>query len=93
MKADWRAHPDNSGHLYSPGCFRCHNDGMVNSEGKSIVWDCTTCHSVVAQTATNAATAADFEKGEPFLHPMDDSAFEAFMLCSDCHTGGKELYP
>ena len=93
MKADWRAHPDNSGHLISPGCFRCHNDGMVDSEGKSMLWDCTTCHSVVAQTATNAVTTADFEKGEPFLHPMDGSAFEGFMLCSDCHTGGKELYP
>jgi hypothetical protein len=92
MKADWRAHPDNSGHLYSPGCFRCHNDGMLDSEGQSIVWDCTTCHSIVAQTPTNAATTADVEKGEPFLHPMDGSAFEQFMLCSDCHTGGKELY-
>ena len=93
MKADWRAHPDNLGHLYSPGCFRCHNDGMVDSEGRSIVWDCATCHAVVAQTAASAATAADFEKGEPFLHPMDGSAFEGFMPCSACHTGGKELYP
>jgi hypothetical protein len=92
MKADWRAHPDNSGHLYSPGCFRCHNDGMVDSEGRSVVWDCTTCHAVVAQTTTTAASTADFEKGEPFLHPADGSAFEGFMLCSDCHTGGKELY-
>jgi hypothetical protein len=92
MKADWRAHPDNSRHLYSPGCFRCHNDGMVDSEGKSIAWDCTTCHAVVAQMATSAATTADFEKGEPFVHPADGSAFEQFMQCSDCHTGGKELY-
>ena len=92
MKADWRAHPDNIGHLYSPGCFRCHNDGMVDSEGKSIVTDCTACHAVVAQTTTSAATTADFEKGQPFIHPADGSAFEGFMLCSDCHTGGKELY-
>jgi len=93
MKADWRAHPDNSGHLNSPGCFRCHNDGMVDSGGRSIVTDCTACHAVVAQTTTSAAlTTADFEKGEPFVHPADGSAFDQFMLCSDCHTGGKELY-
>jgi nitrate/TMAO reductase-like tetraheme cytochrome c subunit len=92
MKADWRAHPDNSGHLYSPGCFRCHNDGMVDSEGRSIATDCTTCHAIVAQTTTAAATTADFEKGEPFIHPMDGSAFEQFMPCSDCHTGGREIY-
>jgi hypothetical protein len=92
MKADWRAHPDNSGHLNSPGCFRCHNDELQSADGKQIVTDCAACHAVVAQTATSAATAADFEKGEPFLHPADGSAFEGFMLCSACHTGGREIY-
>jgi len=92
MKADWRAHPDNSGHLYSPGCFRCHNDQLRSADGEQIVTDCTSCHAVVAQTLTSTATTADFEKGEPFVHPADGSAFEQFMLCSDCHTGGKELY-
>jgi hypothetical protein len=92
MKADWRAHPDNLGHLNSPGCFRCHNEGMRNSEGESIVSDCTTCHSVVAQKSPSTATTDDFEKGQQFLHPEDGSAFEEFTLCSDCHTGGKELY-
>jgi hypothetical protein len=92
MKADWRAHPDNAGHLNSPGCFRCHNDGMVNSEGESIVTDCTTCHAVLAQNESSIGTMDDFEKGQQFLHPEDGSAFDEFTLCSDCHTGGKELY-
>jgi hypothetical protein len=92
MKADWRAHPDNSGHLYSPGCFRCHNDQLRSADGEQIATDCTTCHAVVAQSGSSAATTADFEKGEPFLHPADGSAFEQFMLCSDCHTGGREIY-
>src|SRR6185436_3124974 len=26
MKVDWRTHPDNIGHFYSVGCFRCHDD-------------------------------------------------------------------
>jgi hypothetical protein len=92
MKADWRAHPDNSSHLNSPGCFRCHNDELRSADGEQIVTDCTACHAVVAQTTTSAPTAADFEKGQPFLHPADGSAFDGFMLCSDCHTGGKEIY-
>jgi len=25
MKLDWRTHPNNVGHLYSRGCFRCHD--------------------------------------------------------------------
>jgi hypothetical protein len=92
MKADWRAHPDNNGHLYSPGCFRCHNDELRSADGEQIVTDCAACHAVVAQTRISAATTADFEKGEPFVHPADGSAFEGFMLCSDCHTGGREIY-
>jgi hypothetical protein len=92
MKADWRAHPDNSSHLNSPGCFRCHNDQLRSAGGEQIETDCSTCHAVVAQSGSSAATTADFEKGEPFLHPADGSAFEGFMPCSDCHTGGREIY-
>jgi hypothetical protein len=92
MKADWRAHPDNTGHLNSPGCFRCHNDGMVNVKGESIVADCTTCHTVLAQSDSTIRTMDEFETGRPFVHPEDGSTFEEFTLCSDCHTGGKELY-
>jgi hypothetical protein len=25
MKVDWRTHPNNIGHFYTPGCFRCHD--------------------------------------------------------------------
>ena len=25
MKVNWKTHPNNIGHLYSPGCFRCHD--------------------------------------------------------------------
>ena len=92
MKADWRAHPDNTGHLNSPGCFRCHNDKMVDAKGESIATDCTTCHAVLAQNESSIGTMAQFEKGEPFVHPEDGSTFDEFTQCSDCHTGGKELY-
>lgn len=92
MKADWRAHPDNLGHLESPGCFRCHSDEMLDAEGEPLFSDCVRCHAVVAQDDRAIATMADFESGRGFVHPEDGSTFDEFTLCSDCHTGGKEVY-
>jgi hypothetical protein len=92
MKADWRAHPDNSGHLNSPGCFRCHNDEMLGADGIAITSDCSACHVILAQHDRSSGAVQDFETGQPFVHPEDGRTFEEFSLCSDCHTGGRELY-
>jgi len=92
MKADWRAHPDNIGHRDWPGCFRCHNDEMLDDEGESIATECATCHAILAQDDSTIATMDEFAKGQEFVHPEDGSTFEEFTLCSECHTGGKELY-
>lgn len=92
MKASWRAHPDNSGHLDSPGCFRCHNEEMLDEDGEELTTDCSSCHSVLAQNDETIETMEEFEVGRPFIHPEDWSEMEEFTLCSDCHTGGKELY-
>jgi hypothetical protein len=92
MKADWRAHPDNGSHLDSPGCFRCHNDQMVDAEGESVTWECSACHAVLAQDDESIGTMDDFELGQPFVHPEDGGEFEEFSLCSECHTGGQEVY-
>ena len=48
MKADWRAHPNNLGHRDSLGCFRCHNDEMVDEDGEAIFTDCQNGTSVSA---------------------------------------------
>ena len=34
MKVDWKRFIDNIGHLYYPGCFRCHDGKHVSDEGK-----------------------------------------------------------
>jgi uncharacterized protein with WD repeat len=49
MKVDWRTHPNNIGHFYTPGCFRCHDGQHVSTDGKVIPKDCNTCHTVLAQ--------------------------------------------
>ncbi|HBB40536.1 MAG TPA: cytochrome C, partial [Proteobacteria bacterium] len=44
MRVDWRTYPDNIGHLYAPGCFRCHDGRHVDPFGDPIRRDCTLCH-------------------------------------------------
>jgi hypothetical protein len=92
MKADWKAHPDNIGHRDWPGCFRCHNDEMLDEDGESVATECSTCHVILAQDDSSIETMDDFDSGNAFVHPEDGDTFEEFTLCSECHTGGKELY-
>jgi len=73
MKADWRAHPDNLGHLDNPGCFRCHNDEMVSEDGEDTLFlGCTGCHvplaadgtPVAADTSRSDASSAESDSPE-----------------------------
>lgn len=92
MKADWRAHPNNAGHRDSLGCFRCHNEDMVDDAGDSVFSDCTKCHAILAQDDAAIKTMSEFDIGRGFVHPEDFSTVEEFSDCSECHTGGKALY-
>ncbi len=76
MRVDWRTHPDNVGHFFSMGCFRCHDDQHVSSDGKRITKDCQICHSVLSETQTNAQ----------FEHAIDLGDLRS-VNCADCHTG------
>src|SRR5271157_1643390 len=49
MKVNWKTHPNNIGHMYYQGCFRCHDDNHVSKEGKVISKDCNSCHTVIEQ--------------------------------------------
>lgn len=85
MKLDWRTHPNNIGHFYFPGCFRCHDGNHVSPEGKVIPKGCDTCHTVLGQqeNMVNIASVPGLE----FKHPVDLGDMTA-VTCSDCHTGG-----
>jgi len=52
MKVSWQAYPDNIGHLYFSGCFRCHNANHVSDSGKTIRHDCAMCHDIGIQGYT-----------------------------------------
>jgi nitrate/TMAO reductase-like tetraheme cytochrome c subunit len=86
MRVDWRSHPDNLGHFYSPGCFRCHDGQHVSAEGKVIPKDCNSCHTVQAQLESGTPLMAH-EPEVPFKHPVDLGDLTQ-VNCADCHTGG-----
>jgi NapC/NirT cytochrome c family, N-terminal region len=48
MRLIWGAHPNNLGHMDSPGCFRCHDGSHTSADGQTIPNDCSTCHSLLA---------------------------------------------
>ena len=47
MNVTWGSYPDNTGHLASPGCFRCHDGSHTAKDGSTINSDCEYCHRQV----------------------------------------------
>lgn len=48
MSIEWGHYTSYAGHDKNLGCFRCHNDDLINDEGEQISNDCTQCHSILA---------------------------------------------
>lgn len=86
MKVNWQTHPNNIGHFYTPGCFRCHDGRHVSAAGEVIPNDCTACHAVLSQLKTRVPLI-QHEEGVPFKHPLNIGDLTQ-ISCSDCHTGG-----
>jgi nitrate/TMAO reductase-like tetraheme cytochrome c subunit len=82
MKVDWQTHPDNIGHLYFQGCFRCHDGQHTSKDGKVIRNDCNICHTVLDQSEGGKPVAI---KDNAFSHPLDMDVSGA--NCTDCHSG------
>jgi len=85
MKLNWQTHPDNLGHFYFNGCFRCHDGQHVSPEGKVISKDCSICHTLMGQEEGGISVAAAPKLS--FQHPVDLGDLTQ-VNCSDCHTGG-----
>ncbi len=86
MKVDWRTHPDNVGHFYFTGCFRCHDGNHASKDGKMIRKDCEICHTIIRQEVAGRPLL-EAVRGETFKHPVDIGDITS-VSCSDCHTGG-----
>ena len=46
MKVKWGTYPNNIGHVFFNGCFRCHDDNHKSADGSVIKQDCETCHAI-----------------------------------------------
>lgn len=85
MKVTWKGYPNNIGHMYDKGCFRCHDNKHVTEDGEVLSNDCNLCHTIVTQgpageTESNMA-------GLPFRHPANIDQAWRDVPCSDCHLG------
>jgi hypothetical protein len=85
MKVNWQTHPNNLGHFYFNGCFRCHDGQHVNTEGRVISKDCNICHTLIGQEEGGISMAALPKLS--FQHPVDLGDLTQ-VNCSDCHNGG-----
>jgi nitrate/TMAO reductase-like tetraheme cytochrome c subunit len=80
MKTNWESHPNNIGHLYSSGCFRCHDGEHVSKTGKVISNDCSICHTVLSDSARPTTVL----KTIGVQHPIDLGGL-ADRKCETCH--------
>jgi hypothetical protein len=85
MKLNWQTHPNNLGHFYFNGCFRCHDGQHVSPEGKVVSKDCNICHTLMDQQEGGISMAAAPKLS--FQHPVDLGDLTQ-VNCSDCHNGG-----
>ncbi|MGQ9819460.1 MAG: cytochrome b/b6 domain-containing protein [Candidatus Kapaibacteriales bacterium] len=90
MKADWKNYPDNIGHLYSPGCFRCHDGKHISPTGKVISNDCNICHTINYQKPP-FGEAQISSAGLNFIHPGGIEKLEQKNACYTCHGPKKQI--
>jgi hypothetical protein len=53
MHVTWGTHPNNLGHMDTPGCFRCHDGNHKSADGQTITNDCSACHLLLANGEKN----------------------------------------
>src|SRR5215471_8491610 len=86
MRTDWQTHPNNIGHLYFTGCFRCHDGEHVSKDGKTITNNCNVCHTMIYDSAGPPEKNV---KAGPFQHPVDLGGLADEHKCEFCHKANK----
>lgn len=85
MNVSWKEFPNQIGHMYAPGCFRCHDNNHVSDEGKVISQDCKICHTIIEQKAEGFEDRFS-PAGVDYMHPVDIG--ETWREgCIECHSG------
>jgi nitrate/TMAO reductase-like tetraheme cytochrome c subunit len=84
MRVSWRSFPDNIGHMYSLGCFRCHDGKHVSQDGKVLSRECTACHTILAEQIGEGSQQVSLT-GVDYQHPEDIGDAWREMNCVECH--------
>jgi hypothetical protein len=84
MQVNWKRFTNNIGHMYYPGCFRCHDGKHVSDGGKALSRDCNICHTILAQQFEKDTLRLSLG-GVNYRHPVDIGDAWKEMNCSDCH--------
>ena len=87
MKETWKSYPSQSGHMYSLGCFRCHDGKHKSDDGTVLTKDCSLCHLLIKKRMEKEKKKAVLSE-ETNPHPVDVGDSYKEMNCSDCHGGG-----
>jgi nitrate/TMAO reductase-like tetraheme cytochrome c subunit len=92
QKIDSTTHPNNLGHINSPGCFRCHDGKHLNDKDEAVRLECNICHSIpVVAGQEDFLTNIEISNGpepETHLNPNWISLHNQAIgpSCSNCHT-------
>ena len=92
QKTNWETHPDNLGHINSPGCFRCHDGKHLSEDQEAIRLECNLCHSIpVVANSQDFVTNIEISRSpEPESHLNSNwiNLHRSFFdyTCENCHT-------
>ena len=92
QEINWATHPNNVGHINSPGCFRCHDGKHLNESNEAVRLECNLCHSIpVVAGSEDFVADIEISRGpEPESHQnpnwisLHNQIFDA--TCESCHT-------
>jgi hypothetical protein len=91
MKVSWKYFPNNQGHRFYPGCFRCHDGKHRTDDGIVLSRDCSLCHLLIerqGEAGSGKPEQAVFRVMKN-PHPVDIGDSWKVMLCHECHGPGQ----
>jgi hypothetical protein len=87
MQVSWKNFPNNQGHRFSPGCFRCHDGKHRSEDGTVLSRDCSLCHLLIERAPGQGIAAVEQAvfRVMRYPHPVDIGDAWKEMLCHECH--------
>jgi len=87
MKVSWRHYGNNQGHVFTQGCFRCHDGKHRSDDGAVLSRDCSLCHLLIERTPgqNNTGNEQAIFRVMEYPHPVKIGDSWKQMMCVKCH--------